>query len=99
MTEVVGDAAGDKHVFPFLLVLPVNLFTALQNVGSQRSRTPLGCGSGEPKLHLPAATGSAPHAPAAGQGSLTMQCTEVRMLQLPQRWEKDPGPWPDLGCT
>lgn len=33
---------------------------------------PFGCDSGEPKLHLPSATGSALPVPAAGQVSLAM---------------------------
>lgn len=69
VTEIVWDATGDKHLFPFILVLPVNLFTAVQTAGSQRSPTPSGCGSREPGLRLPSGTGSASPAPAAGQVS------------------------------
>lgn len=97
MTEIVWDATGDNHLFPFILGLPVNLFPAVQSAGSQWSLTRSGWDSGEPELHLPPATGSAPHAPAAGQVSLAMWRTEGRMLQLPPKWEKVPSPWPDLG--
>lgn len=58
-----------------------------------------GCDSGEPKRHLPSATGSASHAPAAGQVSLAMSSAEVRRLQLPQRWEEARSPCPDSGCS
>lgn len=88
MTEIVWDATGDKHLLPFILVLPVNFFTAVQMAGSRWSPTPLGCDSGEPKLHLPSATGSASRAPAAGQVSLAMWRVEVGMLQLPPKMGK-----------